>query len=71
MESALARELRENVGYLRDSGFTATARLMQLAAAEIDILAARVSALERRNTPSAASPVHVLLRRLGLLATAQ
>jgi hypothetical protein len=70
MESALARELRENVGYLHESGFTATARLMQLAAAEIDSLSSRVSESERRNT-SAASPVHVLLRRLGLSATTQ
>jgi hypothetical protein len=70
MESALARELRENVGYLQDSGFTGTARLMQLAAAEIDRLSSRVLELERRNA-SAASPGHVLLRRLGLSATTQ
>lgn len=38
MKSALARELRENSAYLRDSGFHASARLMDIAASEIDQL---------------------------------
>ena len=47
MKSALARELKENSAYLRDSGFQSTAMLMDIAANEIDRLAAR---LERRES---------------------
>jgi hypothetical protein len=48
MQSALARELKENSTYLRDSGFQSTATLMEIAANEIDWLSARIADLERR-----------------------
>jgi hypothetical protein len=48
MQSALARELKENSAYLRDSGFQSTATLMEIAANEIDWLSARIADLERR-----------------------
>jgi hypothetical protein len=50
MKSALARELKENSAYLRDSGFQSTATLMDIAANEIDRLAARIAHLERRES---------------------
>jgi hypothetical protein len=45
MEPALARELRENCGYLRDEGWTQSARLMELAADEIERLTAQTEQL--------------------------
>jgi len=48
MQSALARELKENSAYLRDSGFQSTATLMEIAANEIDWLSVRIADLERR-----------------------
>jgi hypothetical protein len=48
MQSALARELKENSAYLRDSGFQSTATLMEIAANEIEWLSARIADLERR-----------------------
>jgi hypothetical protein len=50
MQSALARELKENSAYLRDSGFQSTAALMEIAANEIERLSARIGDLERRET---------------------
>ena len=46
MASALARELRENCGTLRDAGWDSTARLMEIAADELARLDARVAQLE-------------------------
>jgi len=48
MPSALARELRENVGYLHDGGWHGTAALLEKSADELDRLDGRVSKLERR-----------------------
>ena len=48
MASGLARELRENCGYLRDGGWDSTAKLMEVAADELERLEARVSELEQR-----------------------
>lgn len=65
MNTGLARELRENVGYLRDVGFHSTARLMEAAAAEIERLAAPASSKEQ--TSAADSPtalVYSFIRRL-------
>jgi hypothetical protein len=52
MASGLARELRENVGYLRDAGWDSTAKLMERAAAELERAEMRVAELERRAKPS-------------------
>lgn len=67
MKSALARELRENSGYLRDSGWDATAKLMEAAAAELDRLSKRVTELERREDEAGPSntPVAAIIRRFG------
>ena len=46
MEIGLSRELRENADYLSESGWKSSARLMLLAAAEIERLSARVAKLE-------------------------
>jgi len=54
MASGLARELRENIGYLRDAGWDSTARLMQRAADDLERLELRVAQLERRANASAA-----------------
>jgi hypothetical protein len=48
MASGLARELPENCGYLRDAGWGNTARLIALAADELERLEERVSDLEQR-----------------------
>jgi hypothetical protein len=48
MRSVLARELRENCGNLRDAGWESTARLMEVAADELERLGARVCELEQR-----------------------
>jgi hypothetical protein len=47
MASGLARELLENVGYLRDAGWDSTAKLMERAADELERLDMRVARLER------------------------
>ncbi len=52
MASGLARELRENVGYLRDAGWDSTAKLMERAADELERLDLRVARLERDATAS-------------------
>ena len=48
MASELARELRENGGYLEDAGWGSTAALMQRAASELDELHDRLQVLEAR-----------------------
>lgn len=48
MSDALAAALRESEGYLQDEGWHQTARLMTLAADEIERLSARVRELEAR-----------------------
>jgi hypothetical protein len=48
MSDALAAALRESEGYLQDEGWHQTARLMTLAADEIERLNARVRELETR-----------------------
>jgi hypothetical protein len=53
MASGLARELRENVGYLRDAGWDSTAKLMERAAEELERLDMRVARLEREAEASA------------------
>jgi hypothetical protein len=53
MASGLARELRENVGYLRDAGWDSTAKLMERAADELERLDMRVARMERDATASA------------------
>jgi hypothetical protein len=63
MASALARELRENVGYLRDAGWDSTATLIEASAAELDRLNARVAKLERQACGRSAS------RRAALIFT--
>jgi hypothetical protein len=52
MNSALARELKENSAYLRDSGFHSSARLMEIAANEIDLLTRKMEELERKEAKS-------------------
>jgi hypothetical protein len=47
MASGLARELRENLGYLRDAGWDSTAKLMQRAADELERLDQHIAQLER------------------------
>jgi hypothetical protein len=47
MASGLARELRENVGYLRDAGWDSTAKLMERAADELERLDRHVARLEQ------------------------
>jgi len=46
MQTVLTTALRESCGYLEDIGYHETARLMVLAADEIERLNARLSALE-------------------------
>lgn len=46
MSAHLIAALRESRGYLQDQGWHETAKLLALAAAEIEHLAARVHALE-------------------------
>jgi hypothetical protein len=52
MEPALARELRENCGYLKDEGWIYTAQLMEQAADEIDRLASETERLRRALGPA-------------------
>lgn len=64
MSTALVATLRESCGYLRDDGYHQTARLMAVAADEIERLNRRVHALEaggrpvlsRRRTSGSATP---------------
>jgi hypothetical protein len=51
-QSALARELRENAAYLREDGWANSARLMSLAADELERLGDEVARarLRRRRT---------------------
>lgn len=51
MSTALVATLRESIGYLRDDGYHQTARLMAVAADEIERLNRRVHALESRSSP--------------------
>ena len=51
MSTALVATLRESIGYLRDDGYHQTARLMAVAADEIERLNRRVHALESREPP--------------------
>jgi hypothetical protein len=46
MSTALIATLRESGGYLRDDGYDQTARLMAVAADELERLARRVQVLE-------------------------
>ena len=46
MSTALVATLRESIGYLQDDGYHQTARLMAVAADEIERLNQRVHALE-------------------------
>ena len=46
MSSALVATIRESIGYLQDAGWDQTARLMTLAAEEIERLNEHVRALE-------------------------
>jgi hypothetical protein len=46
MSTALVTALRESCGYLHDAGYRETARLVTLAADEIERLNGRVQALE-------------------------
>lgn len=46
MSTALVATLRESIGYLRDDGYHQTARLIAVAADEIERLNRRVHALE-------------------------
>jgi len=57
MKAALPTALRESCGYLEDEGWHETARLMALAAGEIDRLTERVRELETASlrTPDASN----------------
>lgn len=69
MQTVLSTALRESCGYLEDAGYHETARLMVLAADEIERLNARLSALEaacpapdsRQDNAAATSPPGVRL----------
>lgn len=51
MSTALVATLRESCGYLHDDGYHQTARLMAVAADEIERLNRRVHALEAGSRP--------------------
>ena len=53
MSTALVTALRESDGYLRDGGYAQTARLVLLAADEIERLNRLVQALQAGGQPSA------------------
>ena len=55
MSTALVTALRESGGYLRDGGYDQTARLVAMAADEIERLNRRLYALEA-GAPSSATP---------------
>ena len=48
MSLAIAQELRESLGYLRDAGWRNYANVVQQAAAELDRQSERIAELERR-----------------------
>lgn len=48
MPLAIAEELRQSVGYLRDAGWRSVAQVVQQGAAELDRQAERIAELERR-----------------------
>lgn len=52
MSTALIATLRESIGYLRDDGYHQTARLIAVAADEIERLNRRVHALESGARPT-------------------
>lgn len=52
MSTALVATLRESIGYLQDDGYHQTARLMAVAADEIERLNRRVQALESGLRPT-------------------
>ena len=52
MSTALIATLRESIGYLRDDGYHQTARLIAVAADEIERLNLRVHALESGARPT-------------------
>jgi len=52
MSTALVATLRESIGYLQDDGYHQTARLMAVAADEIERLNRRVDALESGLRPT-------------------
>ena len=52
MSTALITTLRESIGYLRDDGYHQTARLIAVAADEIERLNRRVHALESGARPT-------------------
>ena len=52
MSTALVATLRESIGYLQDDGYHQTARLMAVAADEIERLNRRVHALESGLRPT-------------------
>jgi hypothetical protein len=57
MSTALITALRESCGYLSEGGYDQTARLMTLAADEIERLNRQVQALEAGRRPAAPSPM--------------
>ena len=67
MESALARELRENCGYLREEGWMQSARLMELAADEIDHLKTELE--HQRDRKRGTLPASPAARRQTLLGS--
>lgn len=56
MSAHLIAALRESRGYLQDQGWHETARLLALAAAEIEHLSARVNALEETGPANLQTP---------------
>ena len=56
MNTALVEALRDSEGYLQDQGWHQTARLMTLAADEIQRLTARVHALESAAPAASETP---------------
>ncbi|HKS61640.1 MAG TPA: hypothetical protein VJT13_08090 [Xanthobacteraceae bacterium] len=52
MSTALVATLRESIGYLQDDGYHQTARLMAVAADEIERLNRRVQVLESGPRPT-------------------
>jgi len=56
MSAAIAEELRESAGYLRDAGWKSVARVVQQAAAELDRQSERISELERSSRPQREVP---------------
>jgi hypothetical protein len=64
-QSALARELRENAAYVRDDGWVSSARLMGLAADEIERLEDELARAKlRRRKPRFAIRVRSAIYRI-------